>query len=45
MAVLFEPTARNSVDFLGAWQAKLSVRPELKPASGHVAPKTFAVPS
>lgn len=38
MAVRFEPTAGISVDFLGAWQAKLSVRPKLKPASGQTSP-------
>jgi hypothetical protein len=42
MAIHFEPTAGNAVDFLGAGQAKLSFRPDLKPASDHVSPKSFA---
>jgi hypothetical protein len=45
MAIEFEPTAANAVDFLDASQAKLSCRPELKPASGQVSPKSFAVRS
>jgi hypothetical protein len=42
--VHFEPTAGNPVDALGARQAKLSFRPELKAASGHVSPESFASP-
>jgi hypothetical protein len=42
MANHFEPTAGNAVDFLGPYQAKLSFRPDLKPASAHVPPKSYA---
>jgi len=37
MANHFEPTAGNAVDFLGACQANLSFRPELKLALVHAA--------
>jgi hypothetical protein len=42
MAIHFEPTAGSAVDFLGACQVKLSFRADLKPASDHVSPKSFA---
>ncbi len=39
MAIHFEPTAVNAVDFLSACQANLSFRPELKLALVHAAQK------